>query len=173
MVSDNSSKRIDSGNDNAGSYRRLIPGDLATSFMAPAFFSVLSLSLMYLFDKLVKGSSTLFDIIAYMLMFLPTIAVILVIAYYRRPIAAAAGMALVNLVWYTLLYGLGGDSPNYMDIPGSIVAVIIDDILGGAAPAPIAVTLVVLGVFIVWSLLGLAIVSVTDRLLHRLSRLRS
>ncbi|MCE4602341.1 MAG: hypothetical protein F7B18_04075 [Desulfurococcales archaeon] len=159
------------GNNHRGSERitrSLVPSDSLASFMAPGFLTVLSLTIAFLADKLASAASgepiALVALVVYLTMALPTLGLAVIIAIYKKPLAAATGMALVNLVWYTLALS-GGDTYNYMDWPSSLMLVLVEELLNMTpGPAmPIIATLVSLAT---WLVLGHLILRLT-RIIHR------
>ncbi|MEB3860737.1 MAG: hypothetical protein GSR84_00775 [Desulfurococcales archaeon] len=155
------------GNDNHGISNRvarsLVPSDSLASFMAPGFLTVLSLTIAFLVDKLASAASgepmILVALVAYLTMALPTLGLAAIIALYKRPLAAATGMALVNLVWYTLALS-GGDTYNYMDWPSSLMLVLVEELLN-MTPGPAMPIIAALVSLATWLALGHLIVRLT------------
>ena len=145
--------------------RLAIPGDSLASFMAPGFLTTLALTTAYILEALRPPgyTGTLAIIVIYTLMLLPTIGIVIVIATYKKPLATAAGVAIVNLAWYTLNI-MGGDSYNYLDLPSILTLILVEEALniGQTKLTPIIAATTSLTT---WTAIGIAILRLR-KILH-------
>ena len=147
--------------------RLAIPGDSLASFMAPGFLTTLALTTAYILEAFRPPgyTGTLAIIVIYTLMLLPTIGIAIVIATYKKPLATAAGVALVNLAWYTLNI-MGGDSYNYLDLPSTLTLILVEEALNidTIKLTPIIASITALTT---WTAIGIIIVKTSRKLLNK------
>ncbi len=132
------------------------------SLATPSISSLASILLGELADRLAQNYSAP-EAILIVASVIPTLATITVIAYYKRPIAAAAGMALASFAWYYLSYQFGADTLNYMDIPGSLAFLVVDELAGGVVGLGLPI-IASIASFLAWLVVGKLIVVAVLRL---------
>ncbi len=142
----------------------MLSRETLASLAAPPALTMTALLIAYLADKIASATAgeTLVTIAVILTMTLPTIGLIPVIIKYRRPHAVAAGMALVNLVWYTLTLTGGGDAYNYMDWLSSLALIGVEEALN-LAPGPVYPLVAAIVSYAIWLAIGKALVRAVPR----------